>query len=113
MQCVILRNCYVDRYYAKGELQEVDDELVKEHPKNFRPAGVPAELHEEATEDELNEEHEAKLKVVNKPEHIPEGHYWCTDCQKTHNGNPNKKTGKVGKMAKKHLKFRAPDKVLA
>ncbi len=107
MQCVILRNCYVDRYYAKGELREVDDALVKEHPKNFRPASVGAELHEEATEDALNEEHETKMKVANKPEQMHAGYYWCTECQHTHNGNVVKKTGKVSSLAKRHLKFRA------
>ncbi|KKL70866.1 hypothetical protein LCGC14_2100650 [marine sediment metagenome] len=104
---VCLRNCFVNvQLWKKDKVYELPDSMDKD-PKNFRPVGVPAELHEEATEDERNEEHEAKLKVANKPEHIPEGHYWCTDCQKTHNGNPNKKTGKVGRMAKKHLKFRA------
>lgn len=106
MQCIILRNCYVDKYYAKGELQEVDDALVEEHPRNFRPAGVGAELHEEVTEEELNAAHEKKLKLANKPDHIPEGWYWCTECQRKHNGNPDKK-GKLTKLAKKHLKFRA------
>ena len=112
MRCVILRNCYVDRYYAKGEVFEVPAALVKEHPKNFRPEDVAAELYEQVTEDEQNEKHEAKLKVENKPEHIPDGHYWCTKCQGLHNGNKNK-NGKISKVAKKHLKFRAPEEVPA
>ena len=105
MKCVILRNCYVNRYYTKGEVFEVPEELVDLHPKNFRPFGVTAELHEEVTEETLNEAHEASLLVANKPEHLPDGWYWCTDCQRKHNGNPNK-NGKIDRIAKKHLKFR-------
>lgn len=103
---IILRDCYVDRYYAKDEVHDVSDDLVKLHPKNFRPADITTELHEEATEDELNEEYEANQKVANKPEHIPEGWYWCTECQRKHNGNV-KKNGKIEKLAKQHLKYRA------
>ncbi len=101
-----LRNCFVNvQLWKKDKVYELPDSMDKD-PKNFRLVGVPAELHEEATEEELNAKHEAKMKVANKPEHIPEGFYWCTECQHTHRGTPNK-NGKLGKLAKKHLKFRA------
>ncbi len=105
MKYVCLRNCFVNvQLWKKDKTYELPEAMEKD-PKNFRPVDVPAELHEEATEDDLNEAHERKLKVANKPEHIQEGFYWCTECQYTHNGKPNKK-GKVGSLAKKHLKFR-------
>lgn len=43
MNCFILRNCYVDRYYEKGEVRDVPDSLVKLHPKNFKRVGVVEE----------------------------------------------------------------------
>lgn len=106
MKYVCLRNCLVrDVLWKESKVYELPDDFPKD-PKNFRPQDVPAELHVEVTEDALNDEHEQKLKVENKPEHIPDGHYWCTECQGVHNGNPNK-NNKISKIAKKHLKFRA------
>ncbi len=102
MEYAVLRDCWVgERLYKKGELYELPDEVDKD-PRNFREVGVGAELHDEIQ----NDEYEAQLKVKNKPEHIPAGWYWCTECQRTHNGN-RLATGKINKLAKRHLKYRA------
>lgn len=105
MDYMCLRNCYVGEVLRKeGKVYTLPDEMDKD-TKNFRPLDIPAELHEQVAEDVLNDEHEAKMKVVNKPEKMRKGYYFCTECQTTHNGTMNRK-GKVGKIAKRHLKYK-------
>ena len=94
MNCVILRDCYVDRLYMKGEVHEVANSLVKTHPKNFREVGVS----EEEAEEVLNTEHEQKMAKQGKPDKITQGMYWCSNCKTIH-----RDTSKLGKRhAKKY-----------
>lgn len=105
-QYLCLRNCYVgEQLWKKDKAYNLPEGMDKD-PKNFRPLDISAELYEEVTEEALNKAHEAKLKVANKPEKMRKGYYWCTECQQAHNSEPNNK-GKISKIAKKHLKFRA------
>ena len=90
IKCLILRNCYVDRYYEKGEVYEVANALVKEHPKNFREFGVSEDEDEEA----LNLEHE--LERSKPPVKVPVGSVWCPEHLILH-----RLTTKIGKRCKK------------
>jgi hypothetical protein len=96
MKYLCLRNCFVNgRFYTKGQTYELGEEQVNS-PKNFKLVAVKASPPEESGQGE-GEESTKKTEGV-KPNVIPKGMFWCSNCKVLH-----RESSRVGK---RHLKFK-------
>ena len=112
MKYVCLRNCFVNvQLWKKDKVYDLPDSMEKD-PKNFRRVGMT----DEQVEEELNAEHEKKLKMeagaanakvkkeageakAAKAAETPSRLYFCTktQCLKNH-----VRTGRLGKLHQKY-----------
>ena len=108
MEYLVLRNCFTEenRYFAKGDVVDLPEAMFK-HEKNFRllsdvikevkgvtPTTEPEKPIKEEVEEERETEETSFPVVKTKPTLIPNGKFWCTNCEGLHfnekkNGRPH------------------------